>query len=53
VPDRCRITIDRRFLIEEDIAEVKSEIAALMERVRAARPGFATRSATCSRCSPR
>ncbi|MCU4651264.1 acetylornithine deacetylase/succinyl-diaminopimelate desuccinylase family protein [Roseibacterium sp. SDUM158016] len=38
VPDRCRITIDRRFLIEEDIAEVKSEIGALMERVRAARP---------------
>ncbi len=38
VPDRCRITIDRRFLIEEDIAEVKSEIAALMERVRARRP---------------
>ncbi|KPQ18189.1 MAG: succinyl-diaminopimelate desuccinylase [Rhodobacteraceae bacterium HLUCCO18] len=40
VPDRCRITIDRRFLIEEDIAEVKAEIAALMEKVRAARPGF-------------
>jgi hypothetical protein len=32
VPDRCRITIDRRFLIEEDIAEVKAEITALMER---------------------
>jgi succinyl-diaminopimelate desuccinylase len=27
VPDRCRITIDRRFLIEEDIAEVKGEVA--------------------------
>jgi succinyl-diaminopimelate desuccinylase len=40
VPDRCRITIDRRFLIEEDLNEVKAEIAALMERVRAARPGF-------------
>jgi succinyl-diaminopimelate desuccinylase len=32
VPDRCRITIDRRFLIEEDIAEVKAEVTALMER---------------------
>lgn len=38
VPDRCRITIDRRFLIEEDIAEVKAEVAAMMERVRARRP---------------
>jgi len=41
VPDRCRITIDRRFLIEEDIAEVKAEITAMMERVRARRPSFA------------
>jgi succinyl-diaminopimelate desuccinylase len=41
VPDRCRITIDRRLLIEEDIGEVKAEIAAMMERVKARRPGFA------------
>ena len=41
VADRCRIVIDRRFLIEEDIAEVKAEVRALMERVKAARPGFA------------
>jgi succinyl-diaminopimelate desuccinylase len=40
VPDRCRITIDRRFLIEEDITEVKAEIAALMERVKSHRPTF-------------
>ncbi|TCO71997.1 acetylornithine deacetylase/succinyl-diaminopimelate desuccinylase family protein [Rhodovulum euryhalinum] len=40
VPDRCRITIDRRFLIEEDIGEVKAEVRAMMERVRAGRPGF-------------
>lgn len=40
VPDRCRITIDRRFLIEEDLAEVKAEITALMERIRARRPNF-------------
>ncbi len=40
VPDRCRITIDRRFLIEEDIAAVKAEITALLERVRAMRPEF-------------
>jgi succinyl-diaminopimelate desuccinylase len=40
VPDRCRIVIDRRFLIEEDLDEVKAEIAALMERVRAERPAL-------------
>ncbi|MFN3822664.1 MAG: acetylornithine deacetylase/succinyl-diaminopimelate desuccinylase family protein [Pseudorhodobacter sp.] len=40
VADRCRIILDRRFLIEEDIAEVKAEISAVMERVKAARPGF-------------
>ncbi|WGH80381.1 acetylornithine deacetylase/succinyl-diaminopimelate desuccinylase family protein [Jannaschia ovalis] len=40
VPDRCVLTIDRRFLAEEDIAAVKSEVTAMMERVRAARPGF-------------
>lgn len=40
VADRCRIVIDRRFLIEEEIAEVKAEITALMERVRARRPSF-------------
>ncbi|RJL20890.1 acetylornithine deacetylase/succinyl-diaminopimelate desuccinylase family protein [Paracoccus siganidrum] len=40
VPDRCRIVIDRRFLIEEDLAEVKAEVTALLERVKAQRPGF-------------
>ncbi|MDF0596614.1 acetylornithine deacetylase/succinyl-diaminopimelate desuccinylase family protein [Psychromarinibacter halotolerans] len=40
VADRCRIVIDRRFLIEEDLSEVKAEIATLMERVKADRPGF-------------
>jgi succinyl-diaminopimelate desuccinylase len=40
VPDRCRIVIDRRFLIEEQIDEVKAEITALMERVKARRHNF-------------
>ncbi|MEM8822986.1 MAG: M20/M25/M40 family metallo-hydrolase, partial [Pseudomonadota bacterium] len=40
VPDRCILTIDRRFLIEEDIAEVKREVTAMMERVRETRPDF-------------
>jgi succinyl-diaminopimelate desuccinylase len=40
VADRCRIVIDRRFLIEEDITEVKAEVKAMLERVKAARPSF-------------
>jgi len=40
VPDRCRIIIDRRFLIEEEIGQVKAEIAILMERVKTRRPEF-------------
>ncbi len=40
VPDRCRIVIDRRFLIEERLAEVKSEITEVMERVKSRRPSF-------------
>lgn len=40
VPDRCRMVIDRRFLIEEDIEEVQAEIRAILERVRDGRAGF-------------
>jgi succinyl-diaminopimelate desuccinylase len=40
VPDRCRITIDRRFPVEESLDAVKAEVAGLMERVKASRPGF-------------
>jgi succinyl-diaminopimelate desuccinylase len=38
VADRCRIVIDRRFLIEENIAAVKREITDILERVKAQRP---------------
>ena len=40
VPDRCRIVIDRRYLIEEDLAEVKREVTALLDEIRAERPNF-------------
>jgi succinyl-diaminopimelate desuccinylase len=40
VPDSCRLTIDRRFLLEEDIAEVKGEVRAILERLRRERPKF-------------
>lgn len=41
VADRCRIVLDRRFLIEEDIAQVKQEITDVLERVKAQRSSFA------------
>jgi succinyl-diaminopimelate desuccinylase len=34
VPDSCRIIVDRRFLAEEDIAEVKNEFRAVLERAQ-------------------
>ncbi|NTT84610.1 acetylornithine deacetylase/succinyl-diaminopimelate desuccinylase family protein [Tabrizicola fusiformis] len=40
VADRCRIVIDRRFLIEEDLAQVKAEVSDVLERVKSRRPGF-------------
>ncbi len=40
VPDRCRMVLDRRFLIEERIEDVEAEIRATLETVRAGRPGF-------------
>ena len=40
VADRCRIIIDRRFLIEEDLNEVKAEVHRMLETIRAERPNF-------------
>ncbi|MFB2593919.1 acetylornithine deacetylase/succinyl-diaminopimelate desuccinylase family protein [Paracoccus sp. p4-l81] len=40
VPDRARMVIDRRFLIEEDLDEVKAEIDRVMARVAARRPSM-------------
>ena len=40
VPDSCRLTIDRRFLIEEEIGEVKGEVLAILEELKATRPEF-------------
>lgn len=39
VADRCRLVLDRRYLIEEDPDAVRAEIIALLERVKAARAG--------------
>ena len=40
VPDRCRMVIDRRFLIEENIGDVETEVRDVLETVRRDRPGF-------------
>ncbi|HWK63451.1 MAG TPA: acetylornithine deacetylase/succinyl-diaminopimelate desuccinylase family protein [Rhizobiaceae bacterium] len=40
VPDWCRLTIDRRFLLEEDIAQVKAEVTSILDRLKCERPKF-------------
>jgi succinyl-diaminopimelate desuccinylase len=40
VPDSCRIIIDRRLLIEEDLDNVKAEVRELLEQLVKNRQGF-------------
>ncbi|MHA6642056.1 acetylornithine deacetylase/succinyl-diaminopimelate desuccinylase family protein [Mesorhizobium sp. A623] len=40
VPDWCRLTIDRRFLLEEKIEEVKQEVTSILDRLTRERPKF-------------
>jgi succinyl-diaminopimelate desuccinylase len=40
VPDSCRLTIDRRFLLEEEIGTVKQEVTSILERLKRERPKF-------------
>jgi succinyl-diaminopimelate desuccinylase len=40
VPDSCRITIDRRFLMEEPLDQVRGEVRALLEGLRETRIDF-------------
>lgn len=40
VPHSCRMTIDRRFLIEEDVDEVRGEVIGMLDALRGERPGF-------------
>ncbi|MET3790100.1 succinyl-diaminopimelate desuccinylase [Aquamicrobium terrae] len=40
VPDRCRLTIDRRFLLEEKIDEVKGEVVSILDRLKRDRRKF-------------
>ncbi|MGZ8362445.1 MAG: acetylornithine deacetylase/succinyl-diaminopimelate desuccinylase family protein [Caulobacteraceae bacterium] len=40
VADSCRIVIDRRFLIEEGLDDVKNEVRVLLDHLARTRPGF-------------
>ncbi len=40
VADSCRAIIDRRFLIEEPLEQVKDEVRALLERIASERASF-------------
>ncbi|MEM7302241.1 MAG: acetylornithine deacetylase/succinyl-diaminopimelate desuccinylase family protein [Pseudomonadota bacterium] len=40
VPDSCRMVIDRRFLIEEDLETVKGEVTQLLDSLKEDRPAF-------------
>lgn len=40
VADSCRLVLDRRFLIEERLDDVKAEVRAVLNRLARSRPGF-------------
>jgi succinyl-diaminopimelate desuccinylase len=40
VADSCRVVLDRRLLIEEDMAEVKDEVRQVLEQLAREREGF-------------
>ncbi len=40
VADRCRVVLDRRYLMEEDEAEVRAEVVDILDRLSAEREEF-------------
>lgn len=40
VADSCRVVLDRRFLIEESLDEVKAEVVNILDDLKKNRPGF-------------
>ena len=40
VPDSARMVVDRRYLIEENVEDVRNEIISLLDEVKANRPKF-------------
>jgi succinyl-diaminopimelate desuccinylase len=51
-PDSCRITIDRRFLVEERIEDVEAEVVACSTGSRSSRPRFDYRLREINRVLP-
>jgi len=49
VPDSCRLTIDRRFLLEEDLGDVKGEVVSILERLKRERPATRERGGLLDR----
>ena len=40
VPDSCRLVLDRRFLIEEELAQVKAEVVSILDDLKRRRDRF-------------
>ena len=40
VPDTCRIVIDRRFLVEEPLDDVRNEVTGILDSLTTTRPNF-------------
>ncbi|MBU0582422.1 MAG: acetylornithine deacetylase/succinyl-diaminopimelate desuccinylase family protein [Alphaproteobacteria bacterium] len=40
VPDSCRMVIDRRFLLEESLGDVKAEVISILDRLKGDREKF-------------
>ena len=40
VADSCRMIVDRRFLIEESLEQVRAEVTTILEDLAKSRPGF-------------
>lgn len=40
VPDNCKMIVDRRFLLEENIADVEAELRGVLEKVKSEREDF-------------
>jgi succinyl-diaminopimelate desuccinylase len=40
VPDSCKMTIDRRYLLEENVEDVRSEVVNILDQLKVSRPKF-------------
>lgn len=40
VPDSCKMTIDRRYLLEEDLDDVRREVTDILDDLKSCRPKF-------------